>query len=256
MPFFDNFASPRWSPLRMRTKVVSFFIFFQELSNKKKFKALRPKMTKIASRGGSSREEKTARIQAVDWRKNELHSCSTDQEWLEFMFQSPERDFLHPGPCILGVWKRFALYNLPSDVQWEDLSNGVFIVLVALVLRYFSLSEKSNVEPSRTWEIGRLMVKTAFDQNEMDQPETGAGWIDISGSVLMFYCQRSNILVDGEQHGTPSDWVLAYSGGSFRCWRQVFLRVWSSRRRRLISYSWGFAFGLASGRSSGVGWLK
>ena len=36
----------------MRTKVVSFFIFFQELSNKKKIKALRPKMTKIASRGG------------------------------------------------------------------------------------------------------------------------------------------------------------------------------------------------------------
>ena len=43
----------------MRTKVVSFFIFFQELSNKNKIgssmsvkiKALRPKMTKIASRG-------------------------------------------------------------------------------------------------------------------------------------------------------------------------------------------------------------
>ena len=35
MPFFDIFASSRWSPLRMRTKVVSFFIFFQELSNKK-----------------------------------------------------------------------------------------------------------------------------------------------------------------------------------------------------------------------------
>ena len=39
--------------MRMRTKVVSFFIFSQELSNKKKIKALRPKMTKIASRGGS-----------------------------------------------------------------------------------------------------------------------------------------------------------------------------------------------------------
>ena len=49
MLFFNIFASPRWSPLRMRTKVVSFFIFFQELS--KKIKALRPKMTKIASRG-------------------------------------------------------------------------------------------------------------------------------------------------------------------------------------------------------------
>ena len=51
MPIFDIFASPRWSPLRMRTKVVSFFILFQELSNKKKVKALRPKMTKIASSG-------------------------------------------------------------------------------------------------------------------------------------------------------------------------------------------------------------
>ena len=30
-----------------------FSFFFQELSNKKKIKALRPKMTKIASRGGS-----------------------------------------------------------------------------------------------------------------------------------------------------------------------------------------------------------
>ena len=38
----------------MRTKVVLFFIFFQELSNKKKIKELRPKMTKIASRGGGS----------------------------------------------------------------------------------------------------------------------------------------------------------------------------------------------------------
>ena len=52
VPFFDIFASPRWSLLRMRTKVASFFIFFQDLSNKKKFKKLRPKMTKIASRGG------------------------------------------------------------------------------------------------------------------------------------------------------------------------------------------------------------
>ena len=35
----------------MPTKVVSLFIFFQELSNTKKIKALRPKMTKVASRG-------------------------------------------------------------------------------------------------------------------------------------------------------------------------------------------------------------
>ena len=57
MPFFDIFVSPRWSPLRMRTKVVSFFIFFQELSNKKKIMALRPKMTKIVSRGSCLKGE-------------------------------------------------------------------------------------------------------------------------------------------------------------------------------------------------------
>ena len=38
MPFFDIFASPRWSPLRMRTKVVSFFIFFKSFQTKKKLK--------------------------------------------------------------------------------------------------------------------------------------------------------------------------------------------------------------------------
>ena len=52
MPCFDIFASPRWSPLRMRTQVASIFIFSQELSiANKKIKALRPKMTKKASRG-------------------------------------------------------------------------------------------------------------------------------------------------------------------------------------------------------------
>ena len=49
MPFFDIFAAPRWSPLRMRTKVVSFFIFSKSFQ-KQKVKALRPKMTKTASR--------------------------------------------------------------------------------------------------------------------------------------------------------------------------------------------------------------
>ena len=50
MPFFDIFASPRWLPLRMRTKVVSFS-YFSKRFRTKKIKALRPKMTKIASRG-------------------------------------------------------------------------------------------------------------------------------------------------------------------------------------------------------------
>ena len=41
----------------MRTKVASFFMYFQDLANKKKIKALRPKMTKIASRAGPALNE-------------------------------------------------------------------------------------------------------------------------------------------------------------------------------------------------------
>ena len=46
---FRHFASPRWSPLRTRTRVVSFFIIFSKSfqTKTKKIKALRPKMTKI-----------------------------------------------------------------------------------------------------------------------------------------------------------------------------------------------------------------
>ena len=46
----------------MRTKVGSFFIFFQDLSNKKIFEALRLKMTKlkIASRGPAIEEDFTS----------------------------------------------------------------------------------------------------------------------------------------------------------------------------------------------------
>ena len=47
---FDMFASPRWSPLRMRTKVVLFFIFFEELSNKKK-RLYEQRRLKKAARG-------------------------------------------------------------------------------------------------------------------------------------------------------------------------------------------------------------
>ena len=98
MPFFDIFASPRWSPLRMRTKVVSFFNFFQELSNKKKFKALRPKMTKIASRGSclktvSTGIRKVLKVTVADGRpilaqetRTEELCCSTDGfQWTDSM---------------------------------------------------------------------------------------------------------------------------------------------------------------------------
>ena len=53
MPFFDIFASPRWSPLRMHTKVVSFLIIFQELSNKKELRLCDQRGLKLPQ-GGSA----------------------------------------------------------------------------------------------------------------------------------------------------------------------------------------------------------
>ena len=64
MPFFKIFASPRWSPLRMHTKWCHFSYFsnkerdsglayFPKSFQTKNINALRPKMTKIASRAFS-----------------------------------------------------------------------------------------------------------------------------------------------------------------------------------------------------------
>ena len=63
-----------------------------------------------------------ARIQAVDKRKNELHSWSTDLERLHYLFQSSKRDFIHDH-VLLAFEKFFALYFLSFNSQWEDLSN-------------------------------------------------------------------------------------------------------------------------------------
>ena len=62
-------------------------------------------------------QQMIARVQAVDWRKNELYSCFTDEERLDFLFQSSESDFLHSEPCILGVRENFALCFPSSDAQ-------------------------------------------------------------------------------------------------------------------------------------------
>ena len=86
MPFFDIFASPRWSPLRMRTKVVSFFIFPKSFQTKK-IKALRPKMTKIASRGSCLKEH--------CWR------CGREEHWASLRgcheTSSMQASLLHPS---------------------------------------------------------------------------------------------------------------------------------------------------------------
>ena len=123
MPFFDIFASPRWSPLRMRTKVVSFFIFFQELSNKKKIKALRPKMTKIASRGGGGPAlnvrrfaectDKIGLYRCFDWANNVkryLHSWNVSQELTEPMHFAKEKK----------VGKEKAVKRVSTRVKWLD----------------------------------------------------------------------------------------------------------------------------------------
>ena len=55
-------------------KAVSFFIFFQELSNKKKIKALRPKMTKNSLKGGGSCLKKFWQW-AVVWEKTSMLSA-------------------------------------------------------------------------------------------------------------------------------------------------------------------------------------
>ena len=51
VPFFNIFASPGWSPLRMRTKVVSFFLIFPRPFKQNKKMTQRPQMSKKAARG-------------------------------------------------------------------------------------------------------------------------------------------------------------------------------------------------------------
>ena len=67
MPFFDNFASRRWSPLCMHTQKWCHFAFVFKSFQTKKIKALRPKMTKIASRG-SCLKKKTREKKANSWK--------------------------------------------------------------------------------------------------------------------------------------------------------------------------------------------
>ena len=102
MPFFDIFASPRRSPLRMRTKVVSFFLFFQELSNKK-IKALRPKMTKIASSWGGgggvpalSVPQCSYSAYGINWILVYLVPCLSKDNVLQWALHHP---LGHTGSC-------------------------------------------------------------------------------------------------------------------------------------------------------------
>ena len=73
-PFSTFFASPRWSPLRKRAKVVSFFIFFQKLSNNKKwhFSAVDYR-NRIALRGGILTWVKRDQIKMASFLIGALH---------------------------------------------------------------------------------------------------------------------------------------------------------------------------------------
>ena len=101
----------------MGIKVVSFFIFFQELSNKKKIKALRPKMTKIASRGGGP----ASNTFLHSWR-----ICSNKHD----MLRSSAAIFYHRGllPMASGLFERFKenVDHLPQvTVSLSFLSQGL-----------------------------------------------------------------------------------------------------------------------------------
>ena len=70
-------------------------------------------------------EQITGWIQAVGWRKNELYGCSTEQERLDFIFQSSERDFLHSRPCTTLDKKK----NHPRDSRREERCSMCDIML-------------------------------------------------------------------------------------------------------------------------------
>ena len=78
----------------------------------------------------------TARIQAVDWQKNELHSCSTDEERLDFLFQFSEGDFLHSGLCVLGVFGDTFRRWMRNEKTFPTVSNVVVALVVDEILLF------------------------------------------------------------------------------------------------------------------------
>ena len=71
-----------------------------------------------------------ALTQALDWRKNDLHSCSIDDERLDFLFQFSKRDFLHSGPFIRGVYQILFVVRCAM----KSRSNSVCLVVIAIVV--------------------------------------------------------------------------------------------------------------------------
>ena len=122
MPFFDIFASPRWSPLRMRTEVVSFFIFSRSFQTKKKFKGevrtindrnICERRSFMKNNGKSAtfkfvsgEERHSSEVQRVSrgWRLPGATHSSADLTWIRkwLEIQAPELSELESVELELG----------------------------------------------------------------------------------------------------------------------------------------------------------
>ena len=144
MPFFDIFASPRWSPLRMRTKVVSFFIFSRAFKPKKlrpydqrwlKQPQGGPTLTTSISPLGNNKK----RYLRGAWRDRDTNDifahCSLIFYFLDFKFSN----FVCPSELHRLIWfclkNSFRKKKTIRKTTQNALASSIFIVLsIALKL--------------------------------------------------------------------------------------------------------------------------
>ena len=118
MPFFDIFACPRWSLLRMRIKVVSFFIFSKSFQTKK-IKTLRSKMTKRASRGSCLNFRPALEQSRVS---PDPSVCQPYPSLPEVRLTAPTRSICHPA-ILHGIHPPKARM-LKLSLVWVALFSG------------------------------------------------------------------------------------------------------------------------------------
>ena len=166
MPFFDIFASPRWSPLRMRTKVVSFFIFSKSFQTKKKIiKALRPKMTKIASRGGGSclKSSSPSKVENIDSSYTRTRKRKKKKgQWT--IVKDKERN---DRPCLI--------ISVFLSLNWIFFCQASPIAAI-----YCNFSDISQAFTSWSWQ------QTSFSSGK-----------SLLLSLTVLKCIQSNLLEDG-----------------------------------------------------------
>ena len=161
MPFFDIFASPRWSPLRMRTKVVSFFIFFQELSNKKKIKALRPKMTKIASKFFCCSQ---SQLPCFCNEVHREHEASFNFGVRASLFCDGKLNLLYPSPSLsVSTVSSLSLLPLLSPPPPLSLSLSLFTLpsffLILKIPSLFALFSCRRLSLLKRWSSPSLFTR-------------------------------------------------------------------------------------------------